>query len=49
MSADMCVYGSNIYVPLHWEKTFANFDVLWLFAKVFSMKFGGIYVCWQHK
>ena len=22
MSADMCVYGSNIYVPLHWDKTF---------------------------
>ena len=24
------------------EKTFANFKVLWLFVKVFSMKFGGI-------
>ena len=24
------------------EKTLANFTVLWLFAKVFSMKFGGL-------
>ena len=24
------------------EKTFANFVVLWMFAKVFSMKFGGV-------
>ena len=24
------------------EKTFANFTVLWLFAKVFSTKFGGV-------
>jgi len=24
------------------EKTFMNFTVLWLFAKVFSTKFGGI-------
>ena len=24
------------------EKTFANFTVLWLFAKVFSAKFGGV-------
>ena len=24
------------------EKTFANFTVLWLFAKVFSAKFGGM-------
>ena len=24
------------------EKTFVNFTVLWLFAKVFSVKFGGM-------
>ena len=24
------------------EKTFANFVVLWLYVKVFSMKFGGV-------
>ena len=24
------------------EKTFVNFTVLWLFAKVFSAKFGGV-------
>ena len=24
------------------EKTFANFKVLWLFAKVFSVRFGGV-------
>ena len=24
------------------EKTFADFAVLWLFAKVFSVKFGGV-------
>ena len=24
------------------EKTFANFEVLWLFVKVFSMQFGGL-------
>ena len=24
------------------EKTFANFEVLWLFVKVFSVKFGGV-------
>jgi len=24
------------------EKTFANFTVLWLYAKVFSTKFGGV-------
>ena len=24
------------------EKTFANFKVLWLFAKVFFVKFGGV-------
>ena len=24
------------------EKTFANFEILWLFAKVFFMKFGGV-------
>ena len=24
------------------EKTFANFVVLWLFAKIFSAKFGGV-------
>ena len=24
------------------EKTFANFVVLWLFTKVFSMKFAGV-------
>ena len=24
------------------EKTFANFEVLWLFTKVFSLKFGGV-------
>ena len=24
------------------EKTFVNFAVLWLFAKVFSVKFGGV-------
>ena len=27
---------------LSWEKTFANFPVLWLLAKVFSVKFGGV-------
>ena len=27
---------------LSWEKTFANFAVLWLLAKVFSVKFGGV-------
>ena len=27
---------------LPWEKTFANFTVLWLFTKVFSSKFGGM-------
>ena len=36
----------NIKIPysgkLLWEKTFANFAVLWLFAKVFSVKFGGV-------
>ena len=41
VSRYVCVYGS---VPLHWEKTFANFDILWLFAKVFSMKFKGVSV-----
>ena len=24
------------------EKTFANFEVLWLFVQVFSVKFGGV-------
>ena len=26
------------------EKTFANFTVLWLYAKVFSVKFGDMFV-----
>ena len=31
------------------EKTFANFEVLWLFAKVFSAQFGGCGVFWWHQ
>ena len=31
------------------EKTFANFAVLWLFAKVFSAKFGGLAFLAWHK
>ena len=31
------------------EKTFANFAVLWLSAKVFSAKFGGCGVLWHSK
>jgi len=31
------------------EKTFANFVVLWLFAKVFSTKFWGVGVLWHGK
>ena len=31
-----------VYFKLSREKTFANFGVLWLLAKVFSTKFGGV-------
>ena len=38
--------GGSLDIPysgkLSREKTFANFTVLWLFAKVFSVKFGGM-------
>ena len=32
----------NAITTLYREKTFVNFVVLWLFAKVFSAKFGGV-------
>ena len=34
--------AQNAVPKLSREKTFANFAVLWLFAKVFSTKFGGV-------
>ena len=41
------------YIPysgkLSREKTFVNFSVLWLFAKVFSVKFGPWHSLAQHK
>ena len=39
----MCTVYSILYSgKISREKTFANFSVLWLFAKVFSVKFGGV-------
>jgi len=45
-------HGSGLVVPysgkLSREKTFANFAVLWLYAKVFSTKFGAWHpLAWQ--
>ena len=42
----LLMYTVHMHIPysrkLSGEKTFANFKVLWLFAKVFSAKFGGM-------
>ena len=41
----------NVAIPyggkLSKEKTFVNFAALWLFAKVFSVKFGDVFVLWR--
>ena len=44
MSCNECVLTTNILYSgkLSREKTITNFAVLWLFAKVFSSKFGGV-------
>ena len=42
----MHLQDGEIYIlnsgKLSREKTFVNFEVLWLFVKVFSAKFGGM-------
>ena len=45
MLADYILYSGKLLR----EKTFANFTVLWLFAKVFSAKFGGMASLAWHK
>ena len=44
MSCKECVLTTNMLYSgkLSREKTITNFAVLWLFAKVFSAKFGGV-------